>query len=216
MALSFGTVKGQAQSNSYDVYDFKAQGDHKVRLFGPIVPRYLYWVKTQRFPKGFPLQCLQYDRQKQSFSTGQRDPVKAMYPDLNCSWGYSMLCVHQGKIKTFNFKKKLFGQIVQTAKDLGDPADLENGWDLCFSKKKTGPLPINVQYNVQALKCSAAKGPVSDQVRQLIKSAKPISQVFKRLTSDQQQQLLKKIHQPKDQQKQSVDQELNQQFDIQG
>jgi len=45
------------------------------------------------------------------------------------------------------------GANLTAAEDLGDPTDPETGWDVMFKRVKTGPLPYNVEYQLQVLKC---------------------------------------------------------------
>lgn len=212
--LSFNNVKGQAQKSGVQSYDFKPTGDHKVRLFGSIIPRYVYWLKGSN-NKSLPVQCLDFNRQTQKFDGAQKDWVKQMYPSMKCQWAYTMLCVHEGKVKAFNFKRKLFGQIMTLAQDLGDPTDLETGWDLYFQKKKTGPLDINVQYTVQQIKCSKGQGPVDEATRKLIQDSKPAQQVFSRNTPEQQKVFLQKLLTNSSETEQNIDdQSISAQFDI--
>ena len=70
-----------------------------------------------------------------------------------------------GKVKVVNLKKKLWEQIITAAEDLGDPTDPDTGWDICFKRVKTGPLPYNVEYQLQALKCKPR--PLHDEERSL-------------------------------------------------
>jgi hypothetical protein len=77
--------------------------------------------------------------------------------------------------------------------DLGDPTDPENGWVLKFNKKKTGPLPINVEYTLQTVKCLNSKGPLKAAEVEAIASAKPIEEVIPRATPQAQKELLEKI-----------------------
>jgi hypothetical protein len=76
---------------------------------------------------------------------------------------------------------------------LGDPTDPENGWLLKFTKKKTGPLPINVEYTLQVMKCANSKGPLSDEEREAISKSKTIEELIPRATPQAQKELLEKI-----------------------
>ena len=207
--LSFGSVKGSAKKEKVDSYKY-VDGDNSVRLFGNILPRYLYWLKGTN-NKNLPFECLEFNRSTEEFDKAEEDWVKEFYPDLKCSWSYSMMCLdNQNQPKVFNFKKKLFDQIMANIDDLGDPTDPENGWVLKFSKKKTGPLPINVEYTLQTVKCLNSKGPLSDEEKAAIEASKPIEEILTRATPAQQKELIEKIIKgEEDTIDESVEEELN-------
>ena len=190
--LGFGSVKGSAKKEKVDSYKY-VDGDNSVRLFGNILPRYVYWIKGTN-GKNLPFECLEFNRTTEEFDKAEKDWVKEFFPDLKCGWSYSMMCLDsQNRPQVFNFKKKLFDQIMANIDDLGDPTDPDNGWLLKFSKKKTGPLPINVEYTLQTVKCLHSKGPLSDEERAAIEASKPIEEILVRATPAQQKELLEKI-----------------------
>lgn len=153
MSLNFTTTKGKAQSKKVDAYEYK-DGENTVRLIGGILPRYVYWLKGSN-NKDIPVECLAFDRNAEKFNNLEVDHVTEFFPDKKCSWAYSINCIDptDGKVKVLNLKKKLFEQILTAAEDLGDPTDYDNGWDCVFKKTKTGPLPFNVEYTLQVLRC---------------------------------------------------------------
>lgn len=207
--LSFGSVKGSAKKDKVDSYKI-VDGDNSVRLFGNILPRYVYWIKGTN-GKNLPFECLEFNRETESFDKGEKDWVKEFFPDLKCGWSYSMMCLDvQNRPMIFNFKKKLFDQIMANVDDLGDPTDPENGWLLKFTKKKTGPLPINVEYTLQTVKCLNSKGPLTDAEREAIASSKSIEELLPRVTPAQQKETLEKILKgEEDNIDESVEDELN-------
>lgn len=189
--LGFGSVKGSAAKSKADSYKF-VDGDNSVRLFGNILARYVYWIKGTN-GKNLPFECLEFNRETETFDKSEKDYVKEFYPDLKCGWSYSMMCLDGTTPKIFNFKKKLFDQIMANIEDLGDPTDPENGWVLKFSKKKTGPLPINVEYTLQTMKCAKSKGPLTDAEREAIETSKTIEELLPRATPAAQKELLEKL-----------------------
>jgi hypothetical protein len=206
--LSFGSVKGSAKKEKADSYKI-ADGDNSVRLFGNILARYVYWIKGTN-GKNLPFECLEFNRETESFDKAEKDWVKEFYPDLKCGWSYSMMCLDNGVPKIFNFKKKLFDQIMANIEDLGDPTDPENGWDLKFQKKKTGPLPINVEYTLQVMKCANSKRPLTDAEREAITASKTIEELLPRATPAAQKELLEKLAKgEEDTIDESVEDELN-------
>ena len=178
MAIAFKNSKGAAIKNSADAYKY-VDGINKVRIFGDILPKYVYWVKGTN-NKDIPLECLSFDREQERFTNVETDHVREAFPDLKCSWAYSVSCIDptDGKAKVLNLKKGLFEEIITAADDLGDPTDLDNGWDLVFTKTKTGPLAFNVKYSLNVLKCKAR--PVTDEERATIEKAKSIDELIPR------------------------------------
>lgn len=189
MAISFNKVKGEAQKSSINTYAYQ-EGDNKVRLVGDVLARYVYWVQGEN-DKNLPLECLSFDRNQERFNNLEKDWVREYYPDLKCGWSYAMQCLHNGEVKVINLKKKLWEQILTAAEDLGDPTDPETGWDVCFKRVKTGPLPYNVEYQLQALKCKPRA--LDDVELAAIKDLKSMDDVMPRPTPDAQKELLDRI-----------------------
>ena len=158
MAISFNQQKGSAQKTSIKSYQY-TDGDNKMRLCGDILARYVYWIKGEN-DKNIPLECLSFDRNTESFNNKETDWVRNYYPDLKCGWSYATQCIDNGEVKVVNLKKKLWEQIITAAEDLGDPTHPETGWEIKFKRVKTGPLPYNVEYQLQPLKCKPS-APVS-------------------------------------------------------
>jgi hypothetical protein len=196
MALSFKQTKGKALSNKVETYEYK-DGENTVRLIGGILPRYIYWVKGTN-NKDIPIECLAFNRDKEKFDNLEKDHVPDYYPDLRCSWSYSINCIDpkDGKVKALNLKKKLFEQILTAAEDLGDPTDYDTGWDVVFKRTKTGPLAFNVEYTLQVLRCKPKK--LSAEDRELADNAQPIDEKFPRPTAEEVKALLEKINTPQE------------------
>lgn len=194
MGLSFGQSTGGQSGQKVDSYKF-VDGEQSVRLFGDLLPRYLYWVDNPNAPPNqLPVENIQFIREKEAWDNSVTDPVKEQFPDLKSKWSYSCLCVtSSGEIKTFNFKRTLFNQIKDAMETLGDPTDLENGWPIVFKRRKTGPSPLNVEYALDPLKCQAKKGPVSDEIKEKIEEHASIDEVYPRPTEEQVRQNLANI-----------------------
>ena len=191
MALSFNQQKGSAQKTSIASYQY-VDGDNKVRIVGDILARYVYWIKGEN-DKNIPLECLSFDRNAETFNNKEKDWVREYYPDLKCGWSYATQCIDKGQVKVINLKKKLWEQVKTAAEDLGDPTDVKTGWDVCFKRVKTGPLPYNVEYQLQALKCKPSALKESDLA--LVEDLKSMDEVMSRPTPDAQKQLLDRIRQ---------------------
>jgi len=191
MAISFKNTKGKAQSNKVESYEYK-DGENVVRLVGGVLPRYIYWLKGSN-NKDIPVECLAFSRDKEKFDNLQKDHVPDFFPDLKCSWSYTVNCIDpkDGKVKALNLKKKLFEQILTAAEDLGDPTDFDTGWDIVFKRVKTGPLAYNVEYQLQVLRCKPR--PLSDAERELVNASKSIDEKYVRPTEDEVLALLTKI-----------------------
>ena len=191
MALSFNQQKGSAQKTSIASYQY-VDGDNKVRIVGDILARYVYWIKGEN-DKNIPLECLSFDRNAETFNNKEKDWVRDYYPDLKCGWSYATQCLDKGQVKVINLKKKLWEQVKTAAEDLGDPTDVKTGWDVCFKRVKTGPLPYNVEYQLQALKCKPSALKESDLA--LVEDLKSMDEVMSRPTPDAQKELLDRIRQ---------------------
>ncbi len=189
MALSFNKQTGGAQKSSIDTFQY-VDGDNKMRVVGDILARYVYWIKGEN-DKNIPMECLSFDRNSERFNNVEKDWVREYYPDLKCGWSYATQCIEGGKVKVVNLKKKLWEQIITAAEDLGDPTDPDTGWDICFKRVKTGPLPYNVEYQLQALKCKPR--PLTDEERALVADLKSMDDVMSRPTPDAQKELLDRV-----------------------
>jgi hypothetical protein len=209
MALAFGKAKGSAQKANVKQYEYK-NGDNKIRLVGGILPRYVYWIKGDN-DKNIPMECLSFDRETEAFTNKEKDWVREFYPDLKCGWSYAIQCIdpNDGEVKVLNLKKKLLEQIMLAAEDLGDPTDPETGWDVHFKRVKTGPLPYNVEYQFQPLKCKPR--PLTDEERDAITNAKSIDELLPRPTADAQKELLDRVM---NQAGDEVDESIEDEFDI--
>ena len=189
MALSFNKSKGSAQKSSISSYSY-VDGDNSIRLVGDILARYVYWI-TGENDKNIPLECLSFDRNEERFNNKEKDWVREYYPDLKCGWSYVMQGIHNGEVKIVNLKKKLWEQILTAAEDLGDPTDSETGWDVKFKRVKTGPLPYNVEYQLQVLKCKPRA--LDDDELALVEGLKSMDDVMPRPTPDAQKELLDRV-----------------------
>ena len=207
MAISFNQQKGSAQKTSIKSFQY-VNGDNKMRLCGDILARYVYWIKGQN-DKNIPMECLSFDRNTESFNNKEKDWVREYYPDLKCGWSYATQCIDNGEVKVVNLKKKLWEQIITAAEDLGDPTDPETGWDICFKKVKTGPLPYNVEYQLQALKCKPSS--LSEDDKALLEDLKSMDDVMPRPTPDAQKELLDRIREANTTE---VDETLEAEFNI--
>lgn len=182
MAIAFNKTKGKAQSSKVESYEYK-DGDNTVRLFGGVLPRYIYWLKGSN-NKDIPVECLAFDREEERFNNLQTDHVQRFFPEIKCSWSYTVNCIDpkDGKAKVLNLKKKLFEQILTAAESLGDPTDPDTGWDVVFKRSKTGPLPFNVEYTLKALACKVR--PLTEAERTVIAAEKTIDEKYQRPTPE--------------------------------
>ena len=205
MALSFNKAAGGAKKSSITSYQYR-DGDNEVRLVGDVLARYVYWLEGKN-GKQIPFECLSFDRNEERFNNLEKDWIREYYPDLKCGWSYAMQCLDGGEVKIINLKKKLFEAILTAAEDLGDPTDPENGWDVKFKRVKTGPLPYNVEYQLQVLKCKHRE--LDETEKELISELKSMDDVMTRPTPDAQKELLDRI---RGSQNANVDEELEAEF----
>ncbi len=213
MALKFGDATGGSSGKKVDAYQYR-DGEQKVRLFGDIMPRYLFWVPNPKgTPKELPVEALQFQRDTEAWDNSKKEPVKEQYPDLKPKWSYSCLCLTpDGDVKAFNFKKTLFTQIKDAAESLGDPTDLKNGWWIVFKKKKTGPSPLNVEYHLDALKSQKEVGAVDASMVEKANDHMKIDEIYPRPTEEQVRQNLTNIMSSGNEEE--VDEEATKQFEI--
>ena len=186
MALSFNKAAGGAKKSSITSYSYR-DGDNELRLVGDVLARYVYWLEGKN-GKNIPFECLSFDRNEERFNNKEKDWIREYYPDLKCGWSYAMQCIDNGEVKIINLKKKLFEAILTAAEDLGDPTDPETGWDVKFKRVKTGPLPYNVEYQLQALKCKPRA--LSEDELAAIAELKSMDDVMSRPTPDAQKEVL--------------------------
>lgn len=191
MAISFNQQKGSAQKTSISTLQYR-DGENTMRIVGDILARYVYWIKGEN-DKNIPLECLSFDRNTETFNNKEKDWVREYFPDLRCGWSYATQCIDNGEVKVVNLKKKLWEQIITAAEDLGDPTDVKTGWGIKFKRVKTGPLPYNVEYQLQPLKCKPSA--LSEEDAALVAELKSMDDVMPRPTPDAQKELLDRIRQ---------------------
>lgn len=210
MAIGFNQSKGSAQKDRADSYAYQ-DGENRVRLVGDLLARYVYWVEGEN-KKQLPFECLAFNRSTEKFDNAEVDHVKEFYPDLKCTWAYAIQCIdlRTGELKILNLKKKLMAQMMEVADQLElDPTDPETGFDIIFVKKKTGPLPINVEYTVQQIKCKQRS--LTEKERELVASLKSMDEVLPRPTADAQKALLQKLQSGATE---NVDENIEGEFDV--
>jgi hypothetical protein len=211
MAIGFNQSKGGAVKDRADSYEYK-DGENAVRLIGDMAARYVYWIEGEN-KKNLPFECLAFDRSVEKFTNKEVDHVRDFYPDLKCSWAYAIQCIDlkTGQLRILNLKKKLMGQMLELADQLGlDPADPKEGFDIFFTKKKTGPLPINVEYNVLQLKSKPRE--LNDQEMEIVGNLKSMDEVLPRPTPEAQKTLLEKLRGAGSEE--NIDEEVNEEFNV--
>jgi len=129
--------------------------------------------------------------------------VREFFPDMKCSWAYQSLVIDRedGKLKLFDHKKKLFESVLDAAKKkFGDPTDEKEGWDIVFTKKKTGPKTFNVEYQLETFELS--NSPLTEEDLALIEKAKEeygtIEDITKLPTAEEQETFIRNYILPKE------------------
>lgn len=193
--VAWEKAKGKQTSGNQQKRDIErvslGLGDSKIRLIGDVMPRYCYWVVTKDGKK-MPVECLQFDRDTESFNANIRDPFKEMDADVysekpQFAYVCNVIDRKDNKIKLLDLRSTIYAQIVDyaTNPEYGSPADPETGYDLTLKKEKTGPLPQNVKYTVIPARSSKA---LSAEEREM--ELFDLSKIFKRQTYDEQKQWL--------------------------
>ena len=190
MALDLSKTKGKAQKGAA-TYEYK-NGENRLRLVGGVLPKYVYWVKSHN-NKDIPIECLGFDREKERFTNKEEDLVPASFPGKKCQWNYSMVCIDRstGEPCVIHLKKKLFEQILSAQEDLGPVTDPVLGWDVVFKRVKTGPLPINISYELSVLRCKVA--PLTEEELAKIEEFGDIDSHFPRPTVEKVAELIHKV-----------------------
>lgn len=196
MSSNFMKTKPTASFEKVDRYKIR-DGTNTIRIFGNLLAKYNYWIDK------VPFEDLTFNRETQVRDSAEKDWVKEYYPDLKSQFGYVIQCLdlndrNNPKVVVFDVKKKLLEQIQAAAVDLAeegedplDPTDLDNGWDIVWDRKKTGPSTMNVAHELRVLKLK--KRAVTDVERELILKAKTVEELFPRETPEKQKERLDKI-----------------------
>lgn len=206
MALGFANVNGSAKKSGA-TYMKLADGNNTFRILpNSILPMYTYWVKSPATGKDVPFEALQFDRVTEKFENSMPCPVNelrltnAKGEPLRCQWSYKCLVINRatGLVEVLQLKKGMLTDIISIAKQMGaDPTDLESGFDITVERKKTGPLPFNVEYIVNQFKImtDVQKGNVgaSDTDKVLISEAKNIEEMFEREQVGKMRERLTKV-----------------------
>lgn len=193
--VAWEKAKGKQTSSNQQKRDIERVtlgiGDTKLRLIGDVMPRYCYWVVTKDGKK-MPVECLQFDRDTESFNASIRDPFKEIDPDVYAdkpqfAYVCNVIDRKDNKVKLLDLRATIYAQIVDyaTNPEYGSPADSETGYDLTLKKEKTGPLPQNVKYTVIPARSSKA---LSAEEREM--ELFDLTKIFKRQTYDEQKQWL--------------------------
>jgi len=198
MGISFKDTAGSAKKNNLNYFKFK-DGINKFRMVGNVLPRYVYWAKSYDGQANLAIECLSFDRKEEKFTNVEKDWFSVEFPDVKCSWAYVIQAIDYSGDKpvlgVLALKKKLFGQIVDTAKkaEFGDPTDLETGWMCVVERKKTGLAAFNVEYNLDQFETLKEKRPLTDEERELLVDMKDIDELFPKQTSDEQKQFIQRV-----------------------
>jgi len=191
MAKGFNDTKGEAQKGG-EWYKW-VDGEQTLRLVGDIVPRYVYW-KTAPDGNNISIECLAFDRDKEKFTRVEKDWFAEFFPDQKCSWAYVVRAINPTDPKKtilIPMKKKLYQQIQETAVDLGDPTDLDNGWDAVITRAKTGSQAFNVEYTLKALRCKTRA--LTDEERETVANMPDIDTLVPRPTPEEQKEYIQQV-----------------------
>lgn len=190
MTIKFTDLQGKASKAGPDRFK-PVDGENRFRIVGNVVPGYKYWLKTKDNTP-VPMDCLGFNRETEQFDNKVRDVVREYFPEKRCSWAYQSFVIDRtdGKVKLFDHKKKLFEAILNAAKKkMGDPTDPVKGWDVVFTREKTGPLPYNVEYRLETFELE--QSPLSDEDLKAVEEAGKIEDLIKLPTPEEQESFIK-------------------------
>jgi len=214
MAIKFTDLQGKASKAGPERYK-PVDGINRIRIVGPVIPGYKYWLKAKD-GSPIPMDCLSFDRETEQFTNKKIDYVRKYFPEMKCSWAYQSYVIDRednNKIKLFDHKKKLFEQVLHAAKSkLGDPTDPEKGWDIVFTRKKTGPKAFNVEYTLEVFELQ--NSPLSEEDMKAFAEATPLEEVLKLPTPEEQKNFIETYILGEDEEEEDVPDELATDDDI--
>jgi hypothetical protein len=195
--VSWDKAKGNTGSGSSSRKEIEriniGIGDTKLRLIGEVLPRYVYWVVTTEGKK-MPVECLRFDRQKETFNDSIKDPMKEIDEEIYAekpqfAYVCNVIDRTDGKVKIFDLRSTIYKQIVDyaTNPDYGNPADDGAGYDITIKKEKTGPLPQNVKYSVIPARNNSALSETEKKLELF-----ELDKIYKRQTYEEQKEWLLK------------------------
>ena len=192
MSLGFNDLPAEAIKSKIDYYKFE-NGENSFRIVGNVLPRYVYWEDTPDGNKTMNVECLAFDRDEVRFLNREKDWFAHYFPGAKCSWSY--LCKafnEEGKLEVLVLKKKMFGDIKTLAtKHLGDITHPDTGSIIVVERKKTGPLPFNVEYTLDQMSCEML--PLTDEQKEEVADSPTIEEMFPRPTPEEQRVFIEKI-----------------------
>lgn len=214
-------TKGKAISTNVPNKELKV-GENNIRIVGDILRRYGYWIKTPAGNSVF-MESLAFDRDLEKFTNKEKDYIPDFYPHATTftgevetdpktgqprpnrpKWAYVTTVIDRDDndtIKELHMKKTSFEELLkiankrnpQTKQPFGDPTDVENGWDICLVKEKTGPKPMNVRYSVDPFSPINGKCSLTEAELQAFEDSPKIADRYPRPTPEEQLDLLNKI-----------------------
>lgn len=196
--IQFNKLNGGAIKSDIK-YMKLSDGDNTFRILpGSVIPMYTYWIKGAN-GKDLPFECLQFVRGKEKFDNSLGDPVKDMGildakgEPIKCQWSYKCRVINKatGLVEVLQLKKGMLTEIISVAGQLElDPTDLDTGTWLTCTRKKTGPLPYNVEYTLQQLKCKSTSLDEADRAK--LVDLKSMDELFPVETYETQLERLRK------------------------
>lgn len=150
MAITWGTMKGEATSNKFEYVDFKKKTTNTVRIVSEPLARYVYWIRNEALGINAPFDCLRFNRETESWS-GRSDPIQDMNivqfnpfsktkEQVKAARNYLawVIDMEDGKLKLLDLKKSIFdslGETMATLAQLGTPVGI---YDIEFTITKKG------------------------------------------------------------------------------
>lgn len=162
MAKSWGSTKGTTSSDKLDYMSFKA-GKNVVRIVSPVLPRYVYWLKSQDGTKVAPFDCLRFNRETERFVSGAKDPIttlglkepkpndKGEIVSLKPKKNYVCWVIDRadGKLKIMDVKATILKGIQSTMSQL----EIDDPMSIDFVIERTG-TNFDTTYKVQEIAAS--------------------------------------------------------------
>jgi hypothetical protein len=158
MSKSWGSTKGTTSSDKLDYVKFK-NGKQTFRIVSGVEPSYAYWIKNKE-DKVAPFPCIRFDRDKERWIQGAKDPVQDMgfkepkpvdgkVVPLKCKKNYTCWAIDRsdGKLKIMTVKDGILKgiQSIMGQLDLEDPSQID------ITINRTGASWNDTEYTVEAI-----------------------------------------------------------------
>ena len=204
MSSNFTQTKGGANSNKVVYAKLVSGVPFQFRIVGDVHRSYCYWLKNAA-GKSAKFENLAFDPESETFTSGEPDAIReAGITELNTytkkveniksKRNYSIQVLNRATnaIEILDLKKSIFDGIINYMQD----AEISDVTSVEWVVKKTGTTWTDTRYELSVLltqkanKDTAAVAVQHEADQELLKSVKPITELFPRETYEKQKKRL--------------------------